>query len=66
MFGAAAGYLCTCRVNFFSDVRNQGLREELEMTDELKIAAPVITGYPASIPQAPRRESPVLLNIINC
>ncbi len=64
MFGAAARGLGTCWVNLGSDVRNPDLREELGLTDGLKIVAPVITGYPASIPQAPRRESPVILKII--
>ncbi len=65
MFGAAARGLGTCWVNLGSDVRNPGLREELGLTDELKIVAPIITGYPVSIPQAPRRESPSILKIIS-
>ena len=65
MHGAADRGLGTCWVNLGSDVRNPGIREELGLTDELKIVAPIIIGYPVSIPQAPRREPPVILKIIS-
>lgn len=64
MYAAAARGLGTCWVNLGSDVRDSKLRDELGLTGDLKIVAPIIIGYPVSIPPAPRREPPVILKII--
>jgi len=65
MYAAVSRGLGTCWVNLGSDIRDSELRSELGLTDDLKIVAPVIIGYPESIPSAPRREPPVILRIIN-
>jgi nitroreductase len=65
MYAAVARGLGTCWVNLGSDVRDPQLRSELGLSDELKIVAPIITGFPESIPSAPRREPPVILKIID-
>lgn len=65
MYAAVARGLGTCWVNLGSDVRDPQLRSELGLTEDLKIVAPVIIGYPASIPPAPGRERPVIMKIID-
>jgi nitroreductase len=64
MNGAAVRGLGTCWVNLGADIRDPGLRDELGLTDELKVVAPVIIGYPESIPPVPQRKSPDILKII--
>jgi nitroreductase len=65
MNGAAARGLGTCWVNLGSDIRDGALLEEMGITPDLAIVAPIIIGYPRSIPPAPKREEPVILKVIN-
>lgn len=64
MNGASARGLGTCWVNLGSDVRDEALRSELGLTPDLAIVAPLIIGYPQSVPAAPKREEPVILKVI--
>jgi len=57
--------LGTCWINLGSDVRDPALCGELGITNDIRIVAPVIVGYPANIPPAPTREEPAILKIIN-
>ncbi|PKL37362.1 MAG: nitroreductase family protein [Spirochaetae bacterium HGW-Spirochaetae-1] len=64
MNAAVVRGLGTCWVNLGFDVRDPGLRSELGLFDDMKIVAPIIIGYPESIPPVRRREPPVVLKII--
>ncbi len=64
MYAAVARGLGTCWINLGADVRDTELRAALGLTDELRIVAPIIIGYPASIPPARHREEPVILKVI--
>jgi len=61
---AVARGLGTCWVNLGSDIRDPALLEELGITDDIQIVAPIIIGYPGNIPPPPKREEPVILKII--
>jgi len=65
MNGAAARGLGTCWVNLGAVIRDQALLDELGITPDLAVVAPIIIGYPRSIPPAPKREEPVILKVIN-
>ncbi|MBN1496422.1 MAG: nitroreductase family protein [Spirochaetes bacterium] len=64
MNAAAARGLGTCWVNLGSDVRDPGLRAELGLSDDDRIVAPIIIGYPRAIPAAPIRREPDIIRII--
>lgn len=64
MFLATSKGLGTCWVNFATAVSNPELRNELGITDDLKIVAPIALGYPKKIPAIPPRKEPQILNII--
>jgi nitroreductase len=65
MNGAAARGLGTCWVNLGAEVRDPAMRAELGLTEDLMIVAPIIVGYPDSIPPARPRENPVILKMIH-
>lgn len=65
MNGAASRGLGTCWVNLGAVIQDQVLLDELGITPDLAIVAPVITGYPRAVPAVPRREEPVILKIIS-
>lgn len=64
MNAAVARGLGTCWVNLGSDLRDAALLEELGITPELAVVAPIIIGHPQMIPPAPKRETPVILKTI--
>jgi nitroreductase len=64
MNAAAARGLGTCWVNLGSDIQDPALRKELGMGPEYRIIAPIVIGYPKSIPPAPGREKASILKII--
>jgi nitroreductase len=64
MNAAAARGFGTCWINLGSDIQDPALRQELGMEHEYKIIAPIVIGYPKSIPAAPGRERASILKII--
>jgi nitroreductase len=64
MFSAAARGLGTCWVALGANVRDPQLRGELGISDELRIVAPIILGYPKEIPTPPDRHEPAILRVI--
>jgi nitroreductase len=64
MNAAVSRGLGTCWINLGSDIRDKSLLNELGITADMKIVAPVIIGYPVSIPPIPKREEPVILKIM--
>jgi nitroreductase len=64
MFSAAENDLGTCWVDLGSEIRDPGVRNAIGLPDDHKIIAPIIMGYPKSIPPAPIRNEPQILKII--
>ncbi len=64
MFAAAERGLGTCWIGLGAHIRSAELRREIGLTDDLRIVAPVIIGYPVRIPDPRRRDAPVILKTI--
>ena len=64
MFGAAARGLGTCWVALGANVRDPQLRGELGISDNQRIVAPIILGYPKAIPAPSERHAPDILRVI--
>jgi len=60
MFSAAARGLGTCWVNLGSEIGNPGLRREIGLPDSCRIVAPMILGYPQSMPSPSERKAEIL------
>jgi nitroreductase len=61
MFSAANKGLGTCWINLGRDIRAPDLLETIGMPTAIRIVAPVIIGYPAHIPEPPKRNEPKVL-----
>lgn len=64
MFGAAARGLGTCWVALGANIRDAKLRASLGISENLRIVAPIIIGYPKSIPAPSERHAPEILRVI--
>jgi nitroreductase len=64
MFAAAARKLGTCWIGLGAHLRDTATLMELGITGDLQIVAPIILGYPKSIPEASERSEPVILGIV--
>ncbi|HQL00455.1 MAG TPA: nitroreductase [Smithellaceae bacterium] len=64
MFGAASRGLGTCWVALGANVRDAKLKAQLGLSEDVRIVAPLILGYPKAIPEAPARREPELLRVI--
>jgi nitroreductase len=64
MFGAAARDLGTCWVALGANIRNPQLRAQLGIPEHYRIVAPIIMGYPKTIPPASERHAPEILRVI--
>jgi nitroreductase len=64
MFAAAAQGLGTCWVALGSNIRDPKLRGELGLSENLRIVAPILLGYPRTIPAASERHAPEILRVI--
>ena len=65
MFCAAAVGLGTCWVGLGSNIRDPEILEAIGMPEDYRIVAPIILGYPKSIPAAPDRKEPQILKIVS-
>jgi nitroreductase len=65
MLSAAARGLGTCWVDLGAHIRDPKLLEEIGLTDDLAIVAPIIVGYPKAIPAIPPRNEPIILKTIS-
>jgi nitroreductase len=63
MFSSAARGLGTCWVGLGQNIKDPDLRRLIGLPDDHEIVAPLILGYPKSIPEPPKRE-PTILKII--
>jgi nitroreductase len=64
MFGAAARGLGTCWVALGANIRDPQLLAELGISENSRIVAPIILGYPSSIPAPSERHAPEILRVI--
>ena len=64
MFAAAARGLGTCWVALGANIRDPKLRGELGLSENLRIVAPILLGYPKAIPAASERHAPEILRVI--
>ncbi len=64
MFAATARGLGTCWVALGANIRDPQLRGELGLSENHRIVAPIILGYPKAIPAASERHAPDILRVI--
>ena len=65
MFAAARRGLGSCWIGLGSHVRTKKMKDVIGLPHGFRIVAPIILGYPRSIPEAPPREEPKILKIIS-
>ena len=63
MFSATDKGLGTCWIGLGEYIRNSELRKEIGLTEDDQIIAPVILGYPKSIPEPRERKEPEIVMI---
>jgi len=64
MFSATSRGLGTCWIGLGAQVRDKKILDEIGVPSGYQIIAPIIIGYPESIPAASERHSPDILKII--
>jgi nitroreductase len=64
MFSATSKGLGTCWIGLGAHIRDKKILAEIGVPSDCKIIAPIIVGYPASIPSASERHSPDILKVI--
>jgi len=64
MFCATARGLGTCWVGLGTNILDPDLLDLMGMPQDHKIVAPLILGYPQSIPDAPKRNKPQILKMV--
>lgn len=64
MLSAADKHLGSCWIGFGAKIVDPKIRTEIGLTDDLEIVAPIIIGYPATIPECPKRPAPLILKEI--
>ncbi len=65
MFSATERGLGTCWIGLGRAIRDPALLQELGISDDLKVLAPIILGYPKGIPEIPERNEPKILKVIS-
>jgi nitroreductase len=64
MFSAVSRGLGTCWIGLGANIRDRSVLTEIGVPDDCRIVAPVILGYPVSIPPASERRSPEIVKVI--
>jgi nitroreductase len=64
MFSATSRGLGTCWIGLGAHVRDKRILDEIGVPSDCRIVAPIIIGYPASIPSASERNAPDILKNI--
>jgi nitroreductase len=63
MFAAIERGLGTCWIGLGAYIKDKKIRDELNLSDEYDIAAPIILGYPVVIPEVSLRREPQIIKI---
>jgi nitroreductase len=64
MFSASARNLGTCWIGLGTSIQTPELLNQIGLPKDHKIIAPLIVGYPKSIPELPERTDPQILKIV--
>ena len=64
MFSAANRGLGTCWIGLGANIRDRATLAEIGVPGDCRIVAPLILGYPASIPPAAERRAPEIVKVI--
>ena len=64
MFSATERGLGTCWIALGSNIKDPALLEKIGLPDDFVIVAPLVLGYPVSIPETSERHAPEILKII--
>jgi len=64
MFSATSRGLGTCWIGLGAHIRDRKILDEIGVPDDCRIVAPIILGYPASIPPASERHDPEIVKVI--
>ena len=65
MLSATANGLATCWVALGAEIRDPALLNELGMPEGYRIYAPIVIGYPKTIPDMPKRKEADIIRIIS-
>ena len=64
MFAATDRGLGTCWIGLGAHIRDYATLKRIGVPDDYKIVAPIILGYPESIPAASERHAPIIVKVI--
>ena len=64
MFSATSRGLGTCWIGLGAHIRDRKILDDIGVPKDCEIVAPIILGYPTSIPTASERHAPDILKII--
>jgi len=64
MFSATSRGLGTCWIGLGAHIRDRKMRNDIGVPVDCQIVAPIIIGYPGSIPPASERHAPDILKIV--
>ena len=64
MMAAANEGLGTCWVDLGAYIESPDLRAELGLENDMRVVAPIILGYPKSVPGAPPRQPAQILAVV--
>ena len=64
MFSATTRGLGTCWIGLGAQIRDNRILKEIGMPDDCRIVAPIILGYPVSIPPASERHAPEIVKVV--
>ena len=64
MFSATSRGLGTCWIGLGAHIRDRKILDDIGIPKDYEIVAPIILGYPTSIPPASERHAPEILKII--
>jgi nitroreductase len=65
MFSAVQRGLGTCWVGLGTNIRDPWIKNQIGMEGDYQIVAPIIVGYPRSIPDTQERAEPQILRIVS-
>ncbi len=65
MVAAAERGLGTCWIGLATNVRDAELMREIGIPKDCRIVAPIIIGYPKSIPEPSDRNAPRILKVVS-
>ena len=64
MFSATSRGLGTCWIGLGANIRDRQILDEMGITKGYEIVAPIIIGYPVSIPEPSERHAPDIVKVI--